>query len=95
MINIPFEKMASVSQPYNLPPEKMVFIELYDMNEKMIGREIAIKSDDNYYERMVENILRTRVYDDLLDQKIKVLVKTFPGKILYIFGRKPKEKELL
>lgn len=92
MINISFERMASVSQPYNLPPEKMVFIELYDINEKMIGREIAIKLNENYYERSVEKILHNKVYDDLLDQEIKVLVKTFPGKILYMFGRKPMER---
>lgn len=65
------------------------------MNEKKIGTETAIKLDENYYEREVEEILHSKVYDDLLNQKIMVLVETFPGKILYIFGREPKEIELL
>ena len=92
--NDPF-KWFSVSLPYNVPREKRVYINLFDKNGGKIGKEEELRVDEQYYEKKVEEILHSRVYNDLLQEDIKIVVETLDNKILYIFERKPIEKRFL
>lgn len=87
--------------PINLPPEEMVYIEFYDLDKEFppgsgdnglpIGREFGVRENYTPYEKQIDRILQSPRYNDLLQRRIVVFVRSYHkyDELLYIKSINP------